>query len=196
MWSYVWFVETLTANILSWWPCWKSASSVWISAIIVSSQTANPVHRRWSASCYLSEDMFLWREGYQQFHTLWSLSLIFVLSHFSHVFSYLFPQQSAVLLSDMAKTGLVWPLLPRDETQHKLLWDLYSMSLKYKQWLWVMGRRQPAGVPFSSVGRACVPCTEALQQIWVQLLAWVPLLCVLPLSLAPCFLSYLQLFCQ
>lgn len=145
MWSCVWFAETLTANILSWWPSWESASSGWISAIIVSSQPANPVHSRWSASCYLSEDMFLWREGYQQFHTLWSLSLICVSSHFSHVFSCLFPQQSAVLLSDMAKTGLVWPPLPRDETQHKLLWDLYSMSLKYKQWLWVMVGRQPAG---------------------------------------------------
>ena len=31
------------------------------------------------------------------------------------------------------------------------------------------------GAPFSSVGRACVPCAEALQRTRVWLLAWVPL---------------------
>ena len=35
-------------------------------------------------------------------------------------------------------------------------------------------------VPFSSVGRARVPCAEALQRTWVRLPARVPLLCVTP----------------
>ena len=32
------------------------------------------------------------------------------------------------------------------------------------------------GAPFGSVGRARVPCAEALQRTWVRLPAWVPLL--------------------
>ena len=60
----------------------------------------------------------------------------------------------------------------------------------------VLVRKSSTGLPFSSVGRACVSCAEALQRTCVRLPAWgIPLLRVTP-SLSPCFLSSLQLFYQ
>ena len=54
------------------------------------------------------------------------------------------------------------------------------------------------GALFSSVGRASIPCTEALfslQRPWVRVPTWGPLLRVTP-PLSTSFLSCLQLFYQ
>ena len=50
-------------------------------------------------------------------------------------------------------------------------------------------KKVKAGVLFSSVGHAGIPCAEALQRTRVWLRARVPLLCVTP-PLSPCFLSH------